>query len=121
MPVSLAGNTRDLVAFMCGRGAALQTHVLRHVLTVGLLAHAFLGVPCVQAQDEILINDDRLPRSQFGPRPARGSNGTLVVAWADGRNGPDASPDFDIYAVTIRDPLALGSTVNHRINDDNSG
>jgi hypothetical protein len=43
------------------------------------------------------------------------------VAWADGRNGPDTSPDFDIYAVTIRDPKALGSTVNRRINDDTGG
>ena len=73
------------------------------------------------AQDEILINDDRLPRSQFAPCPARGSNGTLVITWADGRNGPDNAPDYDIYAVTIRDPLALGSTVNRRLNDDASG
>lgn len=86
-----------------------------------VLSHGFLGARPAHGQDEILINDDRLPRSQFAPHPARGINGNLVVAWADGRNGPDASPDFDIYAVTIRDPLALGSTVNRRINDDAGG
>ncbi len=73
------------------------------------------------AQDELLINDDRLPRSQFAPRPARGITGALVLAWSDGRNGPDSFIDYDIYTMTVRDPLALGSTVNRRINDDNAG
>jgi hypothetical protein len=88
---------------------------------LAFLAASWLLPSFACAQDEILINDDRLPRSQFAPRPARGITGALVVAWADGRNGPDASPDFDIYAVTIRDPKALGSTVNRRINDDAGG
>ena len=63
-----------------------------------LLAAALLPsfASVARAQDEILINDDRLPRSQFAPRPARGLNGTLVVTWADGRTGPDDNPDCDI-------------------------
>ena len=44
----------------------------------------------------------------------------MVVVWSDGRNGPDSFIDYDIYAMTIRDPLALGATVNRRINDDSS-
>src|SRR5439155_509868 len=36
------------------------------------------------------------------------------------RNGT-AFADYDIYAMTIRDPQALGSTVNRRINDDVAG
>ena len=75
----------------------------------------------VLAQDEILINDDRLPRSQFAPRPARSVTGSLAMVWTDGRNGPDNAIDYDIYAITIRDPSALGSTVNRRINDDPAG
>lgn len=70
------------------------------------------------AQDELLINDDRVPRAQFLPHVALGSTGNLVTAWSDGRNGPDIFIDYDIYAMTVRDPLALGSTVNRRLNDD---
>ena len=88
------------------------------VVVAALLASCALHSAEVLAQDELLINDDRLPRSQFAPRPARGATGALVVAWSDGRNGPDNFIDYDIYAVTIRDPLAMGSTVNRRINDD---
>ncbi|MBI4364101.1 MAG: hypothetical protein HY568_01600, partial [Candidatus Latescibacteria bacterium] len=73
-----------------------------------------------RAQDELLVNDDRVPRPQFAPRVALGQTGSLVVCWADGRNGPDAFIDFDVYAMTVRDPLALGSTVNRRLNDDTS-
>jgi len=87
---------------------------------VVLLAAAAIHPPAALAQDEQLINDDRLPRSQFAPRPARGITGALVVAWSDGRNGPDNFIDYDIYAMTIRDPQALGSTVNRRINDDSA-
>ncbi len=85
------------------------------------LVAAALAPSLVLAQDELLINDDRLPRSQFAPRPALGITGSLVMVWTDGRNGPDNAIDYDIYAITIRDPSALGSTVNRRINDDPAG
>ncbi len=93
----------------------------RYALAGAFLVSILVLPSVVRAQDEILINDDRLPRSQFAPRPARGITGSLVVAWSDGRNGPDAFIDYDIYVVTIRDPHALGSTVNRRINDDPAG
>jgi len=82
---------------------------------------ALLAPSRVHAQDEILINDDRLPRSQFAPHAALGITGSLVMVWTDGRNGPDNAIDYDIYSLTIRDPSALGSTVNRRINDDAAG
>ena len=86
------------------------------------LISAAAALPSVTvAQDEILINDDRLPRSQFAPRPAVGITGALIVGWSDGRNGPDTFIDYDIYVSTMRDPHALGSTVNRRINDDPAG
>jgi hypothetical protein len=88
---------------------------------LGLLALVALFPRAAHAQDELLINDDRLPRSQFAPRPALGTTGSLVVVWTDGRNGPDNAVDYDIYALTLRDPSALGSTVNRRINDDAAG
>ncbi len=81
---------------------------------------AFAPSPA-HAQDEFLINDDRLPRSQFAPRPALGMTGSIAIVWTDGRNGPDNSIDYDIYAATVRDPGALGSTINRRINDDTAG
>ena len=86
-----------------------------------LLALVTLLPRAGHAQDELLINDDRLPRSQFAPRPALGATGSLVVVWTDGRNGPDNAIDYDIYGLTLRDPSALGSTVNRRINDDAAG
>jgi hypothetical protein len=86
-----------------------------------LLAASSILAATVHAQDELLINDDRLLRNQFAPRPALGFTGALVVVWSDGRNGPDNSIDYDIYALTVRDPLTLGSTVNRRINDDGPG
>ncbi|HMI31088.1 MAG TPA: hypothetical protein VK527_05050, partial [Candidatus Limnocylindrales bacterium] len=86
-----------------------------------LAAFSAFCLPIARAQDELLINDDRLPRAQFAPRPARGLTGSLAIVWSDGRNGADESIDYDIYAVTIRDPQALGSTVNRRINDDVGG
>lgn len=73
------------------------------------------------AQDEFLVNDDRVDRNQWAPRVARGSTGALVVAWMDGRNMIGSVIDFDTYLVTIRDPQAIGSTVNRRLNDDLPG
>ncbi len=70
------------------------------------------------AQDEFLLNDDRIDRDQWAPRVARGPTGTMVVTWMDGRNGTQAFVDFDVFAMTIRDPSALGSSVNRRLNDD---
>lgn len=121
-----AGKERVPVAFAVGRcecsRQALQVTALR--LTILLLGglSIYLSHPKVaRAQDELLINDDRLPRSQFTPRPALSANGTTLIVWTDGRNGPDNAIDYDIYAVTIRDPAALGSTVNRRLNDDGPG
>ena len=95
------------------RPATLCTYILLATLGsfAGVIPHAF-------AQDEQLINDDRLPRAQFAPRVAHGISGALIAVWSDGRNGPDTFIDYDIYAMTVRDPLALGATVNRRINDD---
>src|SRR5437867_3286521 len=89
-------------------------------VAVLLLVSSTLAPLPARAQDELLINDDRLPRAQFGPRLALGATGALVIVWSDGRNGT-AFADYDIYAMTIRDPQALGSTVNRRINDDVAG
>lgn len=74
-----------------------------------------------RAQDEFLLNDDRVDRSQWAPRAAVGSTGALVVVWMDGRNLIGSNVDFDTYAMTIRDPQAVGSTVNRRLNDDAPG
>jgi len=73
------------------------------------------------AQDEFLVNDDRVDRNQWAPRAARGSTGALVVAWMDGRNLNGSVVDFDTYLMTLRDPQAVGSTVNRRLNDDPPG
>jgi len=43
--------------------------------------------PAANAQDEFLLNDDRVSRNQWEPAVARGATGTLVAAWQDGRNG----------------------------------
>ncbi len=87
-------------------------------ISIGVLVSV---VPPLLAQDELLINDDRVARSQFAPKAARGSTNSLVLCWTDGRNGPDTPVDYDIYAMTIRDPLALGATLNRRLNDDDAG
>ena len=73
------------------------------------------------AQDEFLVNDDRVDRNQWAPRAARGSTGALVVAWMDGRNLNGSVVDFDTYLMTLRNPEAIGSTVNRRLNDDPPG
>jgi len=52
---------------------------------------------------------------------ARGSTGTLVAAWQDGRNGGGSFEEFDIYALTMRSAFSLGSTLNRRLNDDTAG
>jgi len=111
------------VASRSGRAASpasssLNQAVRRCGFAVVLLAAATLHSPVAFAQDEQLINDDRLPRPQFAPRVAVSTSGALVAVWSDGRNGSDTFIDYDIYANTIRDPLALGATVNRRINDD---
>ena len=87
-----------------------------------MLAAAFLAVAPApaRAQDEFLLNDDRVDRNQWAPRAAVGTTGAIVVAWMDGRNGATVV-DFDIYMLTLRDPQALGSTVNRRLNDDGPG
>ena len=87
-----------------------------------LLAAALLAVSPApaRAQDEFILNDDRVDRNQWAPRAAVGATGALVVAWMDGRNGATVT-DFDIYMLTLRDPQALGSTVNRRLNDDGPG
>ena len=33
------------------------------------------------AQDEFLVNDDRIDRNQWAPRVALGANGTLLFVW----------------------------------------
>lgn len=73
------------------------------------------------AQNEILLNDDRVDRNQWNPHAALGSTGAIVVAWMDGRNGGTAFTDYDTYVMTLRDPLGLGSTINRRLNDDAPG
>ncbi|MGH7682668.1 MAG: hypothetical protein ACRENN_11870, partial [Candidatus Eiseniibacteriota bacterium] len=74
-----------------------------------------------RAQDEFLMNDDRVDRNQWAPRIAVGATGTLVIMWMDGRNLVGSNVDFDAYAMTLRDPLGVGSTVNRRLNDDAPG
>jgi hypothetical protein len=91
--------------------------------TVALLLALALGL-CPHpagAANEFLLNDDRVDRNQWSPRAALGKNGMLVVAWMDGRNISGAVIDYDIYAMTIPDPLGLGSSLNRRVNDDSPG
>jgi hypothetical protein len=86
------------------------------------LTALFLGRPApARAQDEFLLNDDRVDRNQWSPRAATGATGAIVVTWMDGRNQSGSTVDFDAYALTIRNPLAIGSTVNRRLNDDAPG
>ncbi len=87
---------------------------------VGLCSD-FLAVRPATAQDEFLLNDDRVDRNQWAPRVARGATGNMVVVWMDGRNSNGGVVDFDTYLMTLRDPQAVGSTVNRRLNDDPPG
>lgn len=73
------------------------------------------------AQDEFLVNDDRIDRNQWAPRAALGANGTLLFVWMDGRNVGTSSFDYDVYLMSLRDPLGLGSSLNRRVNDDGPG
>jgi len=96
---------------------------------MGVLRAAFLALAVLlivlpapsSAQDEFLLNDDRVDRDQWVPKAALGPTGAMVVVWMDGRNGTTGFVDFDTYAITIRDPQALGTTVNRRLNDDPPG
>jgi hypothetical protein len=90
------------------------------LLAAALFAAGAAGPASVCAQDEFLLNDDRVDRNQWAPRAAVGATGAMVVAWMDGRNG-GATVDYDVYALTIRDPQGIGSTVNRRLNDDAAG
>jgi len=94
-------------------------HLLSHCIFLLLLS--LLPALPARAQDEFLINDDRVDRNQFAPRLARGATGTIVVAWQDGRNLNGNLIDYDTYAMTIRNDAGIGSTVNRRLNDDTPG
>ncbi len=96
----------------CGIGAPFALLALLSILC---------SLPPAFAQDEFLLNDDRVARNQWAPSVARGSTGNLVVAWMDGRNTVGSTIDFDTYLMTLRDPSAIGSTVNRRVNDDAPG
>ena len=92
------------------------------VLIAAALALLQLAAPhAVLAQNEILLNDDRVDRNQWNPHAALGATGAIVVVWMDGRNGTSNFIDYDTYVMTLRDPLGLGSTVNRRLNDDAPG
>ena len=80
-----------------------------------------MGAPPLRAQDEALLNDDRIPRSQWAPQAALGASGAVTVLWMDGRNGSGSFVDYDIYLTTIRDPTALAARLNRRLNDDGPG
>jgi hypothetical protein len=85
-----------------------------------LLVAGFEADPCA-AQDELLLNDDRVLRSQWGPAAARGATGPVTALWMDGRNGAESFIDYDIYLTTLRDPRAPGARLNRRLNDDRPG
>ncbi|HEU4940017.1 MAG TPA: hypothetical protein VFT97_00195, partial [Candidatus Eisenbacteria bacterium] len=74
-----------------------------------------------RAQDEFLVNDDRVNKNQWAPTVACGSSGSLVVVWMDGRNTFNGNVDFDTYALTLHDPKGIGSSLNRRLNDDVGG
>jgi FlgD Ig-like domain len=80
-----------------------------------------LLAPAGRAQDEFLLNDDRVLRGQGIPRAALGSTGAIAAVWTDGRNGPESFIDYDIYLTTVRDPRAPGARLNRRVNDDIQG
>jgi hypothetical protein len=88
---------------------------------IGILLVMLAIAPPARAQDEFLINDDRVNRNQWEPAVALGSTGTLMVAWQDGRNGTGSFEDFDIYALTIRNAFAIGTSLNRRISDGPAG
>ena len=90
------------------------------VLPFVLLAWLAAALPA-NAQDEFLVNDDRVNKNQWAPTVACGSSGSLVVIWMDGRNTFNQNVDFDAYALTIHDPLGIGTSLNRRINDDSNG
>lgn len=103
-----------------GGAAALRAAFLL-ALTV---AAALLGPASPRhavAQDEFLVNDDRIDRNQWAPRAALGKNGSLLFVWMDGRNLSGTAVDYDIYLMTVRDPLGLGSSLNRRVNEDGIG
>jgi hypothetical protein len=94
------------------------------LLAVPLAASLFLlgaSPRRAAAQDEFLVNDDRVDRNQWAPRTALGANGTLLFVWMDGRNVTSSGIDYDIELMSLRDPLGLGSSVNRRVNDDPPG
>ena len=89
---------------------------------IALSALLLLAAPRgAHAQDELLLNDDRVQRSQWAPRAALGATGAVAFVWMDGRNGPGSFVDYDIYLTTMRDPRALGAKLNRRVNDDVPG
>jgi hypothetical protein len=85
-----------------------------------LIAWLAAALPA-SAQDEFLVNDDRVNKNQWAPTVACGSSGSLVVIWMDGRNTFNSNVDFDAYALTIHDPQGIGTSLNRRINDDSNG
>jgi hypothetical protein len=99
----------------------MRSHGIRLLASAALAAVLALCPGGSAAQDEFLLNDDRIDRDQWAPRVARASGGALVVVWMDGRNGTETFVDFDVYAMTIRDPDAVGTTINRRLNDDGPG
>ncbi|HKW51903.1 MAG TPA: hypothetical protein VJQ53_09240, partial [Candidatus Eisenbacteria bacterium] len=104
------------------RRTTYAARVVRRLLLFALPLISLAASPSPSfAQDEFLINDDRVDRNQWAPQAARGATGTLVVVWMDGRNMTGSVVDFDTYLVTIRNPQAIGSTVNRRLNDDPPG
>ncbi|HEX3111964.1 MAG TPA: hypothetical protein VHU20_01730, partial [Candidatus Eisenbacteria bacterium] len=64
-----------------------------------LIAWLAAALPA-SAQDEFLVNDDRVNKNQWAPAVACGSSGSLVVIWMDGRNTFNQNVDFDTYALT---------------------
>ena len=90
------------------------------VLPFLLIAWLAAALPA-SAQDEFLVNDDRVNKNQWAPTVACGSSGSLVVIWMDGRNTFNSNVDFDAYALTIHDPQGIGTSLNRRINDDSNG
>ena len=90
------------------------------VLPFALIACLAVASPA-RAQDEFLVNDDRVNKNQWAPTVACGSSGSLVVVWMDGRNTFNGNVDFDTYALTLHDPKGIGSSLNRRLNDDVGG
>ena len=108
-------------------GLATPAASVSRILALTVLLAAVVAGACAllpahaRAQDEFLLNDDRMSRNQWEPAVAHGASGTVVVAWQDGRNGTGSFEDYDIYALTIRNAFALGTTLNRRLNDDPAG